>query len=247
MLEIYQVQEYMKYLAMLAIACFSLDALAGVGPTSIGNFRIGMNKAEYISAAGIVPVDCNKSKGVEPQVIRAEMEDLNVDRNMLCFDFRSSKTGIIENIQVAGVSYDVVQADYKSSKPIDSLGNSVKAIFLNDRLISIKITFPNVDVETLSVKYGQPSITDKTKIEICKNRIGNEFKNRVGHTDAVWVNEGISAIYRIEQNAPRDTCSDGLEMNYYLIEDENQMKLINSAIINFRNASAKSAAKDSVF
>jgi hypothetical protein len=237
----------MKYLAIVAIACFSPDALATVGPTSIGNFKIGMSKVEYISAAGIVPVDCNKSKGVDPQVFRAKMENLNVNRNALCFDFRSSKTGIIENIQVAGVSYDVVQADYKSSSLINSLGNSVKAIFLNDRLISITVTFPNVDLETLSVKYGQPLISDKTKIEICKNRIGNEFKNRVGHTDATWVNGGITATYRIEQNAPRDTCSDGLEMNYYLLEDANQMKLINSAIINFRNASAKSAAKDSVF
>lgn len=37
-------------------------AFAGAGPTSLGGVSVGMGKAEYVSALGISPINCNTYK-----------------------------------------------------------------------------------------------------------------------------------------------------------------------------------------
>ncbi|MCK0505849.1 hypothetical protein [Aromatoleum anaerobium] len=239
----------MKNMAFLAVIFTSSGALAaGGGPTSIGAISIGMSKQEYISTIGITPIDCNTLRDNKGQVIRSELKYLTPDRKTLCFDGRfGNSTGTVENIQIGGLAYDVVEANYESSKIVASIGNSSKTIFLKDRLISIEIYSPNVGLETLTTKYGPPRLDDITKIETCKNRMGNEFNNRVGKIDAVWTNGDVSAILRKELNPPRKTCSDGLDMLYYIIEERKQLELIETAINNFRKEVAKTTAKDSPF
>lgn len=244
----------MKKMAFLAVIVASSGALAAGGPTSIGAINLGMSKQEYISTIGIAPLDCNtlpnnklesRSNGT---VIKSELKYLFPDKMSLCFDGRfRNKTGTIENIQIGGFSYDIVEADYTSSKVVQSIGNSSKAIFVNDRLVSIEIYAPKVTLDILSQKYGAPKLLDKTKVEICKNRIGNEFKNQVGTVDAVWNNGEVNAILRTELNPPRQTCTDGLDMQYYIIEERKQLEPIEAAITSFRNEIAKTTAKDSPF
>lgn len=244
----------MKKMAILGILATSSVALAAGGPTSIGAISIGMTKQEYISTIGIAPLDCNtlaNNKLEAPSggtVIKSELKYLSPDRMTLCFDGRfRNKTGTVENIQIGRFSYDVVEANYESSKVVESVGNSSKAIFVKDRLVSIEIYAPKVTLDTLSQKYGAPKLLDKTKVEICKNRIGNEFKNRVGTINAVWNNGEVTAILRTKLSPPRQTCTDGLDMQYYIIEERKQLEPIEAAIANFRNEIAKTTAKDSPF
>lgn len=218
-----------------------------LGPTGIGSVSIGMSKSEYVSAIGINPVDCNTAKDKDGKPKRSEMKYLDPDEKTLCFGFVFGKTGSTENIQLGDISYDVVEANYESSKFVHSIGNSIKAIFVKDRLISIEIYAPEVSLDTLSTKYGAPKLLDRTKVEICKNRIGNEFKNQVGTIDAVWNNGKVNAILRTKLNPPRETCTDGSDMQYYIIEERNQLEPIEAAINNFRKEIAKTTAKDSPF
>lgn len=244
----------MKHMTFLAFIFTFSEVFAAGGPTGIGAINIGMSKLEYISAIGITPLNCNtlpNNKFASPSggtVIKSELKDLSPENMTLCFDGRfRNRTGTEENIKIGGFSYDVVEANYESSKVIDSIGNSSKAIFVNDRLVSIKIYAPNVTLDTLLVKYGSPKLIDKTKVEICKNRIGNEFKNQIGTIDAVWENGEVSAILRRELSPPRQTCTDGFDMPYYIIEERRQLEPIKAAIINFRNEIAKTTVKDSPF
>lgn len=218
-----------------------------LGPTGIGSVSIGMSKSEYVSAIGINPVDCNTAKDKDGKPKRNEMKFLTPDEKTLCWDFYFDKKGSTENIQLSGISYDVVEANYNSSKIVESIGNSSKAIFVKDRLVSIEIYAPKVTLDTLTMKYGTPKLLDKTKVEICKNRIGNEFKNQVGTIDAIWNNGEVNAILRTELNPPRETCTDNLNMQYYIIEERRQLEPIEAAITNFRNEIAKTTVKDSPF
>lgn len=238
----------MKNKALWAVIFTSSGALAAGGPTSIGAITIGMSKQEYISAIGISPIDCNRLGNNKGQVIRSELKYLTPDKKTLCYDGRfENNTGTVDNIQVGGLAYDVVEANYESSKVVQSIGNSSKAIFVKDRLVSIEIYAPKVTLDTLSTKYGAPKLLDKTKVEICKNRIGNEFKNQVGTIDAVWNNGEVNAILRTNLTPPRQTCTDGFNMQYYIIEERRQLEPIEAAITNFRNEIAKTTAKDSPF
>lgn len=244
----------MKKTALLSIISISFGALAAGGPTSIGDISIGMSKQEYVSIIGITPLDCNTLPNNKLEsssggtVIKSELKYLSPDRMTLCFDGRfRNKTGTVENIQIGDFSYDVVEANYESSKVIQSIGHSSKAIFVKDRLVSLEIYAPKVTLEILSQKYGAPKLIDNTKIEICKNRIGNEFKNQVGTINAVWINGEVNAVLRTELHPPRQTCTDGLEMQYYLIEERRQLEPIKAAINNFKNEIAKTKAKDSPF
>lgn len=238
----------MKILTLFAIIFFSLDTFAAGGPTSIGSISIGMSKAEYISAIGITPIDCNTNKDWGGGVMRAEMKDLMPDVKRLCYDFRAeNRTGIVENIQVGDISYDFVEANYQSSKLIESIGNSCEAIFLKDRLIRLELYNPKVSIKKLATKYGSPKIFDNTKIEICQNGIGNKFENKVGSIDAVWTNGEAMAILRKVLLPPSVTCTDGYDMDHYILEERGQLKLIESAINIFRKDIDKTAENDSVF
>ena len=237
----------MKYSALCVGIFVSSSAFAAGGPTNVGNISIGMSRAEYLSAIGITPTDCNTFKDREGKANRSELKYLTPEKKTLCWGFALTKTGSTENIQVGGITYDVVEANYESSKVVESIGHSSKAIFLKDRLISIEIYSPKVSLETLTTKYGPPRLADITNIEICKNRMGNEFKNKVGKIDAVWTNGDVSAILRKELNSPRKTCSDGFDMLYYIIEERKQLEPIEAAINNFRKEIAKTTAKDSPF
>lgn len=238
----------MKNMVLLAVIFTSSEVFAADGPTSIGAISIGMSKQEYISAIGITPIDCNTIGSKQGQVIRSELRHLTPDKKTLCYDGRyDNSTGTVENIQIGGLSYDVVVADYHSSRVVNSIGNSSKAIFVKDRLVSIEIYAPNVTIDTLSMKYGSPKLLDKTRVEICKNRIGNEFENQVGTIDAVWNNGEVNAILRTDLYPPEKTCTDVYNMQYYIIEERRQLEPIEAAITNFRNEIAKTTAKDSPF
>ena len=206
-----------------------------------------MSKAEYVKSIGINPVDCNTYKDRDGNSSMSELKYLIPERKSLCLNYDFEEKGSTENIQVNGLSYDVVEANYEASKVIESIGHSSKAIFFKDRLISLEIIFPKVGLETLTSKYGEPKIEDKRKIEICKNRIGNEFENNVGKLDAVWTNGEVEAKLRAEVSPPRETCTDGITMQYYLLEEPKQLKIIEDAINKYREVISKETAKDSPF
>lgn len=238
----------MKNIVLSIFIFTSSGVLAAGGPTSVGTISIGMSKREYIKAIRITPIDCNALGSKKGQVTRSEMKYLTLDKKTLCYDGRfGNSTGTVENIQIGGLAYDVVVANYESSKVVEAIGNSSKAIFVKDRLVSIEIYAPEVDLDTLSMKYGAPNLIDKTKVEVCKNRIGNEFKNHVGTIDAVWNTGEVSAILRKKLHPPRKTCSDGIDLMYYIIEERKQLEPIEAAIINFQKEVAKITAKDSPF
>lgn len=235
------------FLICLGLA-ISFESIAADGPTAIGNISIGMSKADYISAIGTTPIDCNKLKDKDGQVLMVEPKSLSPDKKYLCHDFRiEKKTGIIETVKINEFSYDVIQADYGTSKLINSIGHGSKAYFIKDTLIGLEIYSPKVTLDVLSSKYGLPKLIDKTKTDTCQNRIGNQFKYQSGTIDAVWTNGGISATYRTIKQPPRDTCTDNYEMQYYIIENRKEVEQIELAIKNLTNELAKKSAKESPF
>lgn len=237
-----------KVLICWASIVLAVDANAEQGPTAVGSLSIGMNKSEYIAAIGISPVNCNTFKDKDGKVLLAAPKSLSVETKHLCYDFRiGRKTGTVETVQVINVSYDVVQADYESSKLVQSLGNSSKAIFVQDKLISLEIYSPKVTLEALASKYGAPKVIDKSKIETCQNRIGNEFRNQIGNIDAVWTNGDVNAVLRTAKRPPRNTCTDNYEMQYYIIEDRKQVALIESAILRLKEDLSRQTVKESPF
>lgn len=177
------------------------------------------------------------------------MKYLSPEKKTLCWGFSSDfdKKGSIENVQVNGLSYDVIEANTDASKFVETIGHSSKAIFFKDRLISLEITFPKAGLETLTAKYGEPKLVDNRKTEVCKNRIGNEFKNEVGNLDAVWINGEVRAIRRAQTSSPRETCSDGITMQYYILEEPSQLASIEDAINKYRVEISKKEVKDSPF
>ena len=114
-------------------------------------------------------------------------------------------------------------------------------------MVRLKISFPKVSLGVLTSKYGEPKLVDDTNAEICKNRIGNEFENLVGNVDAVWVNGQVSAILRAYKSPPRKTCSDGLTIRYYILEESKQVKIIEKAIDKYRACLSAKEASDSLF
>lgn len=243
----------MKQIFIFALMIIPFTAFAGTGPTSMGNITIGMSKADYISSIGIETVNCNTYKDRSGQLRRSEMKSLRPDRKTLCHGPRfDDKTGTIENINVSGLSYDVVEAQSLlllggASEYLNQFGNSAKAIFLNDRLISIEITFPKVGLETLVAKYSEPKLVDNREIAVCTNRIGNEFNNKVGNLDAVWVNGKVQAILRTYTSPPSTTCTDGITLQYYILEEPVQVEIIEAAINKYLESVLEDAIKENPF
>jgi len=224
-------------------------ASKGHGPTSLGTVSIGMSKSEYISALGINPINCNTYKNEKGEITIDELKYLHPQRKSLCWSSSNifKKKGSIESIQVSGLQYDIIEADADTSKFVETVGHSSKALFVKDRLISLEIIFPNAGLETLKTKYGKPALIDNRDTEICKNRIGNEFKNEVGNLDAVWANGEVRAILRTKTSSPRETCSDGITIQYYILEESNQVASIEDAINKLRVDTSKKEAQDSPF
>lgn len=237
----------MKIAMFLVLANFSTGVVAGPGPTSLGPVSIGMSKVEYLTAVGVSPIDCSKYRDKDRQPRRSELKHLTPDKKTLCWAWAFEKTATIENIQLGDLSYDVIEANYESSSIIGAVGHSSKAIFMTGRLISVEIYVPKIALGILTEKYGPPTLVDSRRVDICKNRIGNEFKNNVGKYDAVWVNGEVKAILRTINSPPRSTCSDGQSMQYYLLEDFKQIAAIETAIDEYRKSLAKDAAKNTKF
>lgn len=241
----------MKHILLCAFVFASFEAFADVGPINLGSVSIGMSKAKYVSATGIAPVNCNTFRDSEGKLRRSEMKDLTSEEKTLCRWDAFDETGSIENIQVGGLSYDVISAKEESSESIKAFGWRSIAIFFNDRLISLKIMRPNVSFETLTTKYGAPKFDDNRRIKICKNRIGNEFKNNEGELDAVWTNGEVRSILRTIKFSPSSNCTDGDSVQHYILEEPKQLELIENAIDKYREdiskESAKRVAKDSPF
>ena len=243
----------MKQIFIFALIIMPFTAFAGAGPTSMGNITIGMSKADYISTIGVKTVNCNTSKDRDGQLRRSEMKYLQPDTKTLCYGPSfDDETGSIENINVSGLSYDVIEANSRSSiggasEYLKQFGHSSKAIFFNDRLISIEITFPNVGLEILAAKYGEPKLVDNREVEVCRNRMGNEFKNRVGNLDAIWVNGKVQAILRADISSPNKTCTDGITMQYYILQEPEQLSIIENAINKYLKRVSNEAIKDNPF
>lgn len=234
----------MKKLAILVgtFVTFSTCA-AGGGPTNIGDLYIGMSKTEYLLAIGTTLPDCSKVKDQNGNTNRADLRDLSPAKRSLCSNYKYLKSGSVENIQIGSISYDVVKVWSETSKTIASLGTNSEAIFLKDRLISIKIYNPRISLETLTAKYGLPKQVDSRKVQICQNQIGNRFENTVGNLDAVWSNGEVNATFRVERNPPVRTCTDGYSFTAYILAESKQLELIDAAINNVRAEIA--AAKES--
>jgi len=242
----------MKKILIIALMIVPFTAFAGGGPTSLGKITIGMSKSDYISTIGINPLNCNTYKDADGKLKRSELKYLRPDDKTLCFGFSFGETGSIENIDVSGLSYDVIEAESRSSiggasEYLKQFGHSSKAIFFKDRLISIEITYPNVGIKTLAAKYGEPTLVDNRDIEVCKNRMGNEFNNKVGNLDAVWTNGMVQAILRADTSSHRETCTDGITIQYYILQELDKVKLIENAINRHLEEISKEEIKDSPF
>jgi hypothetical protein len=235
----------MKNRVLWVVLLISSSAFAAGGPTSVGKVSIGMSKSEFVSAVGITPVDCNTFKDGDGKFKLRELKDLDKDDKTLCFG--RFETGSSETINLGNMSYDVIVASYGSSEFVKSIGYGIKGIFVKDKLIQVEISGANVSYEMLSTKYGVPKLFDRRKVEICTNGIGNKFKNQVGAVDAVWNNGKVSAILRRKLLPPHETCTDGLDLQYYIIEERNQLEPIEAAIKNLKKAITKTTAQDSPF
>jgi len=244
----------LKNLAILVFILVSFSAFGEEGPTNIGSISMGMSKAEYLSAIGTISIDCNTFKSRDGRLNMGKMNKL--DLSMTLCEISSLDRAIVENIQVDGISFDVVRATKKSSKVIDSLtyssssSSSVsKAIFLKDSLISFTIEDPKVNLEILTTKYGPPKIVDKTERDSCTKYSG-EYSKRVGQIDNVWTNGSVSAIFRITLGPLRRLCASDTSASY-IIEERKQLEPIEAAIINFRkkskNENFEKEVKDSLF
>lgn len=242
----------MKKILIIALMIMPFTAFAGGGPTSLGHITIGMSKSDYISTIGINPVNCNTFKDRDGKLKRSEMKYLRPDDKTLCYGFSFDEKGSIESINVSGLSYEVIEAKSRSSiggasEYLKQFGYNSKAIFFKDRLISIEVKFPNVGLKTLEAKYGEPKIVDNRDVEVCKNRMGNEFNNKVGNLDAIWVNGKVQAILRANTSSHSKTCTDGITMQYYILQEPDKVKLIEIAINKHLKAFSKEEIKDSPF
>lgn len=218
----------LKTVFCVALIALPLISHAGNGPTGVGNAIIGMSKANYISALGLSTVNCKLYTGLG-------MESLTKDQKTLCLAPLHLTGSTEESIQVSGIKYDVVEADFSSGKAVDSIAQSIKAIFLDDRLVSLEVYMPQVTLEFLRSKYGEPKLFDNRKIEPCQNRIGNTFTNNIGNSDAVWSNGEVNAIYRHKTRGPsRQSCTDGRTVAYYIIEEPKKIKVIEAAIDKYQ-------------
>jgi hypothetical protein len=90
-------------------------------------------------------------------------------------------------------------------------------------------------------------LSDTRDIEACHNKMGNEFKNWVGNLDAIWANGNVTSTLRVQSSRPRKTCTDGFQMQYYILEEPRQISLIDAAIHKNRREVSKETAKDSKF
>ncbi len=237
----------MKYTILCSVLFASCGAYADPGPKNLGNATIGMSKADYIVINGGQTIDCNTFRDKNGKPKRSEFKYLNSEKKTLCWAFSFEKVVTTERIEVGDVTYDVIEAASDSNEFISSIGHSSKAIFLGDRLISLEIYAPKVTLDILVSKYGAPRLIDNRKIEVCTNRLGGEFRNNVGRLDAVWVSGEVASILRIVNSSPENTCTDGLSMMYYILEERKQLELIESAIERHRKDISKEAAKDSKF
>jgi len=235
------------HILILLLALMPFTLFAGKGPGNIGAVKIGMSKAKYISTIGISPINCNTHKNETGELSRFEKTHLRPDKKTLCWSFLFRKTGSVESIKVGGISYDVIEANYRSSKLIQSFGINSKALFLRDKLISLEITFPEVSLDTLGVKYGEPKFLDKRKVNVCKNRMGNTFNNNIGELDAIWVNGKVHSILRSTTTPPNKTCTDNTTMKYYVLEIPSKVKLIEDAINQYNSEISKKKSEDSPF
>lgn len=219
-----------KILQIIVVAMFAFDASADPGPTNIGPISIGMSKESYLAAANVKGVDCNAEKNAAGEKQRTGLGALRPDNKALCWSFLFAKVASVETVTVNGVSYDVISTDYDVEGFLDTIGHNVEAVFLDDRLVSLEIYSPKVDIKTLTSKYGAPKLNDNQKVDYCKNAMGAEFNNKVGDIDAVWQNGEVQAIYRIKAGAPRRTCTDGITLDYYILQEPKKVQVIDLAI-----------------
>jgi hypothetical protein len=197
-----------------------------------------MSKEAYISAIEVKPVDCNKKQNQ-----RFPITSLSTKEKALCWP-GGEYSGISE---IGGISYDNIIVFGESSKVLDSLGFMSHAFFLEDRLIILKIYSPKVSLDMLTVKYGLPRMIDNSKTEICTNKIGNKFDNRVGIVDAAWSNGKVRAVFRAIFKKPTITCTDTSVLSYYILEESGQLAIIETAIEESKSDLAKKKASDSPF
>ena len=224
-----------KMAIAFALLHFVVGALAQSGPTSLGKVEIGMSMASFKAAIALSPVDCASFIDTDGKLKRSEIKYLRKDQKTLCWPLvlrspRFNKSGSIENIQIGGLSYDVIEGSDASSNLIKEVGDASKAIFIGDRLVSLEIYSPKVTLEILTSKYGPPIVLNGMRVESCRNRIGAEFKNDVGKLDLVWTNGDVNAILRTVKLPPRDTCTEDNTYQYYILQKSEQIKAIEDAI-----------------
>lgn len=217
------------FLALALALAASVEAVADPGPTSIGPIKMGMSKAEYLTAVNVKGGECKLDE--KTQQDRSKL--LGPDQKSLCFMsgyMPSGKVASVETVNVNGVSYDVIYAIYLGGF-FETIGaRRVEAVFYSDRLVSLTMYDPEVDIKTLASKYGKPTMIDRRKVEHCKNNLGAEFNNEVGNLDFVWNNEAIRATYRINVTSPIRTCTDGVSSIYYILEEPSKVAIIDRAI-----------------
>jgi hypothetical protein len=238
------ISKRLHILGMLLLSFFMAPCNSiAQGPTGIGDVRMGMSKAEYLLAVGLKnPIDCDKEKNVK----KGSTESLGSSifaapvsrRDISCYGSGKSKNlltkeinkrGTIANVQIEGISYDVIKNGH-DSEFLRSIGNVTYAIFLEDRLVNLEIFGSKINVETLTHKYGPPKMVEMVgnkKIEVRQNRIGNMFGD--GAVGATWNNGGIDAtLWREYRPLLRS------DLLIYTLEETKSVKLIDEAIEKFK-------------
>jgi hypothetical protein len=206
---------------------FVSNAFAQGGPTSVGPFSIGMGRSEFIAVAGVDPVICKPSE--EPRL------------TMYCSNLLNRKQPWLGTVKysVGDVQWELMEFD---GQPM-----SVDVVFYKERLIRVGIIFPEVDIETLTSKYGSPKISDGTKIEKCQNKGGARFENAIGILDMYWTNGRVKSIFRLKSTGPTETCTDVLRIPYYILEESDSVKIIENALKSLEEEKKQKAILQSPF
>jgi len=228
----------------LVAMLFSTSAFADSGPTGIKNIHIGMNKAEYILALKVNPINCSTYIGKDGKR-RTNTEGLDPDEITACSSYFGpayDKKGVVDKIQYENLFIEVVDISREATPFFENVGSKSTALFFKDRLVYLLIEAPQVSVDMLTMKYGQPKLIDNTKVKVCQNGIGNTFNNRVGFFENEWSNNGIKAIFTVKFLGPFRTCTDGGTVKSYLLQEP---KIVNAlgAVIQEGQSKLKSKLK----
>jgi hypothetical protein len=226
----------MKKGLLCMLTALSFNVFAEGGPTSAGDFSIGMSREKFILVDRIILVSCETGS------------DFSIEITRFCADGFSNTVGS-SKYSLNGVEWEVMRLNYQipSVKPLISWIGPIYALFYKDRLIRLKIKGPSIDIETLISKYGKPKESINIEKKECQNKGGARFENEVGNLDFIWTNGAVRAVLRVKSNEPQKTCTDGDKEVFYILEEPSTVKIIEDAIASNEREKKQEQIRKSAF